>query len=53
MIGRSHPRVAVVTGSESGIGRAVAVSLAEAGFDIGVTRYRDVAEAQRTADEVR
>jgi NAD(P)-dependent dehydrogenase (short-subunit alcohol dehydrogenase family) len=53
MIDRSHPRIAVVTGSESGIGRAVAVGLAEAGFDIGVTRYKDVAEAQRTADEVR
>jgi NAD(P)-dependent dehydrogenase (short-subunit alcohol dehydrogenase family) len=51
--GRSHPRIAVVTGSESGIGRAVAVALAEAGFDIGITRYRDVEQAQRTADEVR
>jgi NAD(P)-dependent dehydrogenase (short-subunit alcohol dehydrogenase family) len=51
--GRHHPRVAVVTGSESGIGRAVAVALAESGFDVGVTRYRDVEHAQRTADEVR
>ena len=31
-------RVAVVTGSESGIGRAVAVALAESGYDVGITR---------------
>lgn len=51
--GRHHPRVAVVTGSESGIGRAVAVALAEQGYDVGITRHRDVEHAQRTADEVR
>ena len=45
--------MAVVTGSESGIGRAVAVALAEAGYDVGITRHRDVEHAQRTADEVR
>jgi NAD(P)-dependent dehydrogenase (short-subunit alcohol dehydrogenase family) len=53
MIRRPHPRIAVVTGSESGIGRATAVALAESGYDIGITRYRDVEQAQRTADEVR
>src|SRR3954466_7592849 len=53
MIGTSHPRIAVVTGSESGMGGAIAVALAEAGYDIGITRYRDVEQAQRTADEVR
>jgi NAD(P)-dependent dehydrogenase (short-subunit alcohol dehydrogenase family) len=42
-----------VTGSDSGIGRAVAVALAEAGFDVGVTSHRDEADAERTADEVR
>ncbi|MYV68621.1 SDR family oxidoreductase, partial [Streptomyces sp. SID2131] len=30
------PRTAIVTGSDSGIGRAVAVRLAEAGLDVGV-----------------
>jgi NAD(P)-dependent dehydrogenase (short-subunit alcohol dehydrogenase family) len=50
---KDHPRIAVVTGSESGIGRAVAVALAEQGYDIGITRHRDVEHAQRTADEVR
>ncbi|WP_305786825.1 SDR family oxidoreductase [Symbioplanes lichenis] len=48
-----HPRTAIVTGSESGIGRAVAVALAEAGYDIGVTRHRDDEHAEQTAYEVR
>jgi NAD(P)-dependent dehydrogenase (short-subunit alcohol dehydrogenase family) len=48
-----QPRVALVTGSESGIGRATAVALAEQGCDIGVTWYRDREEGERTAEEVR
>ncbi|MCV2488364.1 SDR family oxidoreductase [Geodermatophilus sp. YIM 151500] len=49
----TSPRVAVITGSESGIGRAVAVALADQGCDIGVTWYRDESMAERTAAEVR
>jgi NAD(P)-dependent dehydrogenase (short-subunit alcohol dehydrogenase family) len=49
----STPRVAIVTGSESGIGRATAVALAEQGFDLGITWYRDEADAEATAEEVR
>jgi len=46
-------RAAIVTGSDSGIGRATAVALAQAGFDVGVTWHSDEQGAQRTADEVR
>lgn len=52
MTEHSH-RVAVVTGSESGIGRAVAVALAEQGHDIGVTWHRDEAAGRATVEEVR
>jgi hypothetical protein len=48
-----HDRIAVVTGAESGIGRAVSVALADAGYDIGITSHLDAAHAEQTADEVR
>ena len=47
------PLRAIVTGSESGIGRATAVALAQAGLDVGVTWYQDADDAERTATEVR
>jgi NAD(P)-dependent dehydrogenase (short-subunit alcohol dehydrogenase family) len=46
-------RRALVLASDSGIGRATAVALAEQGADIGVTWHRDEPGAQRTAAEVR
>ncbi len=48
-----YDRVAVVTGSDSGIGEAIAVALAEAGFDVGVTYRSDKAGAESTAEKVR
>src|SRR3954465_12679010 len=46
-------RVAIVTGSESGIGRAIAVALARQGCDVGITWHRDEAAGEATAEEVR
>jgi NAD(P)-dependent dehydrogenase (short-subunit alcohol dehydrogenase family) len=45
-------RTAVVTGSDSGIGKATAVALAEAGYDVGITWHTDEAGAKGTAEEV-
>jgi NAD(P)-dependent dehydrogenase (short-subunit alcohol dehydrogenase family) len=44
--------VAIVTGSDSGIGKAAAVHLARAGYDIGVTWHEDEEGARETAHEV-
>ena len=44
---------AIVTGSDSGIGRATAVALAAAGHDVGVTWHTDRAGAEATAEAVR
>ncbi|KUH38847.1 MULTISPECIES: SDR family oxidoreductase [Streptomyces] len=46
-------RVAVVTGADSGIGRATAVRLARDGMDVGITWHTDQEGGQRTAEEVR
>src|SRR5919202_3475259 len=46
-------RIAIVTGSEPGIGGATAVALAEAGCDLGITWYREREAAEATAEEVR
>jgi NAD(P)-dependent dehydrogenase (short-subunit alcohol dehydrogenase family) len=45
--------IAIITGSDSGIGKATAVHLAQDGFDIGITWHADEDGAQKTADEVR
>ena len=45
--------VAIVTGADSGIGKATAVALADRGFDVGITWHTDEAGAQETAEEVR
>jgi NAD(P)-dependent dehydrogenase (short-subunit alcohol dehydrogenase family) len=45
--------VAIVTGSDSGIGKATAVALAGRGFDVGITWHTDEEGARGTAAEVR
>jgi NAD(P)-dependent dehydrogenase (short-subunit alcohol dehydrogenase family) len=47
------PSTAIVTGAESGIGRAIAVALAEQGMDVGITYLHEEERAQHTAEEVR
>ncbi|RZQ63880.1 SDR family oxidoreductase [Amycolatopsis suaedae] len=47
-----QPRTAIVTGSDSGIGTAVAVALAGGGLDVGITYNTDADGARATADEV-
>ncbi len=44
--------VAIVTGSDSGIGKASAIALADAGYDLGVTWHEDEEGAEGTAKEV-
>jgi NAD(P)-dependent dehydrogenase (short-subunit alcohol dehydrogenase family) len=46
-------RKAIVTASDSGIGKATAVRLARDGFDVGVTWHSDREGAEDTAREVR
>ena len=47
------PRSAIVTASDSGIGKATAVALAQDGMDIGITWHSDSEGAEATAEEVR
>lgn len=47
------PRHAIVTASDSGIGAATAIALAESGLDVGITWHSDREGAEETADAVR
>jgi NAD(P)-dependent dehydrogenase (short-subunit alcohol dehydrogenase family) len=46
-------RTVIVTASDSGIGKATAVTLARDGFDVGITWHDDEEGANGTAEEVR
>jgi enoyl-[acyl-carrier protein] reductase III len=48
-----HGKRALVTGGSRGIGRAIAIRLAEAGADVAINYLRNKGPAQETADAVR
>ncbi len=50
---RPENAFAIVTASDSGIGRATAVALARDGLDVGITWHSDREGAEGTAEEVR
>ncbi len=52
-MGDFNPQYAIVTASDSGIGKATAVALAKMGMDIGITWHTDSDGAEATAEEVR
>lgn len=52
MAATPYPRIAIVTGADSGIGQATAELLAAEGFDVGLTCHSDVEGARATAAEV-
>ncbi len=45
--------IAIVTGGNSGIGRAAAVALAERGFDVGITWHDHEDRAEEALEEIR
>lgn len=51
--GHPWPRTAIVTGADSGIGKASALALAEAGFDVGFTWHDSQSGAEDTASQIR
>lgn len=50
--GKLQGKVAIITGSDSGIGRAVAIAFAKEGADIAVVYLNQHADAEKTKQEV-
>lgn len=44
----AHPRLAIITGADSGMGKATAELLATEGFDVGITFHTDAEGAEDT-----
>lgn len=45
-------RIALVTGASKGVGRGIAIELAEAGWDVAVNYHRDQSGAESTAERI-
>ena len=50
---RLEGKIALVTGAQQGIGRAIAIALARDGADVGVNYLDDASAAERVAGEIR
>ncbi len=48
-----HGRVALVSGGAQGLGRSIAIALAEAGADLLLPSHRNVDGVQQTAEAAR
>jgi NAD(P)-dependent dehydrogenase (short-subunit alcohol dehydrogenase family) len=48
----AHPRIAIITGADSGMGKAIAELLATEGFDVGITFHTDEAGARDTQQAI-
>ncbi|SKC85930.1 SDR family oxidoreductase [Ohtaekwangia koreensis] len=51
--GRLRGKVAIITGGDSGIGRAVAIQFAKEGADVAIAYLDEHEDAQETADAIR
>ena len=52
-LGRLTDKVAIITGGDSGIGRAVAISYAKEGADVAIAYLDEDTDAQQTAADIR
>jgi NAD(P)-dependent dehydrogenase (short-subunit alcohol dehydrogenase family) len=48
-----HSKNALITGASKGVGRGIAMGLAQAGWNVGVNYYQDRAGAESTAEGIR
>jgi NAD(P)-dependent dehydrogenase (short-subunit alcohol dehydrogenase family) len=48
-----EPRTALVTGASKGVGRGIAIGLAEAGWSVGINYFNDREGAEATASSIR